>query len=48
MQIKNKNKLKTILWTCNTCNAKKSFPAEKNKDHRVWSEKDEAVVEVIS
>lgn len=48
MKIKNKSKSKTIEWTCNTCGTKRNFPANKNKDHRVWLEKPEAVVEVIS
>lgn len=48
MKIKNKKKSKIIEWTCNTCGTKRFFPANKNKDHRVWVEKPEAVLEVIS
>ncbi|CAK1583998.1 unnamed protein product [Parnassius mnemosyne] len=48
MKIKTKNKSKLIQWTCNICKTKKTFPADRNKDHRVWLEKPEAVIEVIS
>ncbi|XP_075983026.1 ribonuclease P protein subunit Rpp21 [Anticarsia gemmatalis] len=48
MKVKSSKKTKTIEWTCNTCNSKRYFPANKGKDHRVWLEKPEAVVEVIS
>ncbi|CAH0728604.1 unnamed protein product, partial [Brenthis ino] len=48
VKIKNKNKSKYIQWTCKTCGMKRNFPADKNKDHRVWLEKPEAVVEVIN
>ncbi|KAJ0173480.1 hypothetical protein K1T71_010629 [Dendrolimus kikuchii] len=47
MRIKNKNKAKTIEWECNTCGTRRTFPASKNKDHRVWLEKPESVVEVV-
>lgn len=48
MKIKNNNKSKYIQRVCNTCKTKRYFPADKNKDHRIWLEKEEAVVEVIS
>ncbi|OWR55808.1 ribonuclease P protein subunit p21 [Danaus plexippus plexippus] len=47
IKIKRKNKSKYIVWTCDICGMKKSYPADENKDHRVWSEKPESVVEVI-
>ncbi|XP_004923387.1 uncharacterized protein LOC101735312 [Bombyx mori] len=47
MKIRNHNKLKRIEWKCNICGERKGLPAEKNKDHRVWVEKEEAVVEII-
>ncbi|KAI5642807.1 RNAse P rpr2/Rpp21/SNM1 subunit domain-containing protein [Phthorimaea operculella] len=45
MKIKTKNKKKAIEWTCHTCGNKRNFPADKDKDHRLWVERDEAVVE---
>ncbi|CAB3249434.1 unnamed protein product [Arctia plantaginis] len=48
MKLKQKKKSKIIEWTCNTCGTKRTFPANNNKDHRVWVEKPEAVVEVIN
>ncbi|CAH2241698.1 ribonuclease P protein subunit rpr2 isoform X2 [Pararge aegeria] len=48
MKIKNKDKSKCIEWICNTCGTKKVFPADKDKDHRVWLERPEAVEEVIN
>ncbi|KAJ2953506.1 hypothetical protein O0L34_g1105 [Tuta absoluta] len=48
MKIKTINKQKAIQWTCHTCGHKRTFPADKEKDHRLWVERDEAVVEVIN
>ncbi|KAL0868924.1 hypothetical protein ABMA27_007253 [Loxostege sticticalis] len=47
MRIRTKNKAKVIEWTCNTCDTKRNLPADKNRDHTLWVEKTEAVVEVI-
>ncbi|KAM3959320.1 ribonuclease P protein subunit Rpp21 [Aphomia sociella] len=48
IKIKSRNKSKIIEWTCKTCGAKRSLPAEKNKDHTLWVDRSEAVVEVIN
>ncbi|KOB66017.1 Ribonuclease P protein subunit p21, partial [Operophtera brumata] len=47
MKIKTKNKSKTVQWECKTCKTTRSFPADKNKDHKIWIEKPDAVIEVI-
>ncbi|XP_026332913.1 ribonuclease P protein subunit p21 [Hyposmocoma kahamanoa] len=48
IKMKNKRQSNIIEWTCKTCSTKKSYPIAKKKDHRVWVEKPEAVVEVIN
>ncbi|XP_028168722.1 ribonuclease P protein subunit p21 [Ostrinia furnacalis] len=47
MKIKTIKNSKVMQWTCNTCGTKRVLPADKGKDHRIWYEKPEAVVEVI-
>ncbi|KAG6441955.1 hypothetical protein O3G_MSEX002097 [Manduca sexta] len=44
MKFKSKKKSKIIEWTCNTCNTKKSFPADKNNQKTLWLEREEAEV----
>ncbi|XP_041969371.1 ribonuclease P protein subunit rpr2-like [Aricia agestis] len=48
IKLKTKNKLKFISLKCTVCGYERRFPADKNKDHRVWLEKPEAVVEIIT
>ncbi|XP_045502710.1 ribonuclease P protein subunit rpr2 [Colias croceus] len=47
VKLNTKNKSKFIQKICNTCGTRKNYPADKNKDHRVWLEKPDGVVEVI-
>ncbi|KPI92060.1 hypothetical protein RR46_13281 [Papilio xuthus] len=48
MQLKTKNKRKSLQWKCNTCETSKTFPLDKNRERLVWLERAEAVVEVIA
>ncbi|CAH0400624.1 unnamed protein product [Chilo suppressalis] len=47
-KIKRKNKSKIIEWVCSICDTKKALPIDKNKDHILWVDKSEAVVEIIN
>ncbi|XP_022127330.2 ribonuclease P protein subunit rpr2 [Pieris rapae] len=48
VKIKNLNKSKYVQRICKVCKTKKKFPADKNKEHKIWLEKEEAIVEVIT
>ncbi|CAG9789492.1 unnamed protein product [Diatraea saccharalis] len=48
MKIRNKNKLKFVVWTCSICKTERKLPIDKNKDHTLWVDKPEAVVEIIN
>lgn len=47
-KIKSKKKSKRIEWLCKTCGATRSFPADKDRDYKIWIEKADSVVEVIT
>ncbi|KAG7297616.1 hypothetical protein JYU34_018329 [Plutella xylostella] len=42
---KTSNKQKFLHLTCSTCDTQKKFPLSKKKNHRVWVEKPESVVD---
>ncbi|XP_053613530.1 uncharacterized protein Rpp21 [Plodia interpunctella] len=48
LKMKSKKKSKIMEWTCKACGTRRTFPACKDKDHSLWVEKSEAVVEVIN
>ncbi|KAJ8723695.1 hypothetical protein PYW07_007675 [Mythimna separata] len=48
MKIKRTEESKVIQWSCNTCGAKRNFPAKKNQEKTIWLENPKAIFEVIN